>query len=65
MHLHARQPLPPPPALHWHFPSSCLLPPALQSYHRFVREHLFDQVDIPPEAVHIPDGTAPLAEVPR
>ena len=42
-----------------------LLPPALQSYHRFMREHLFDQVDIPPEALHIPDGTAPLAEVPR
>lgn len=29
----------------------------LQSYHRFMREHLFDHVDIAPENVHIPDGT--------
>ena len=46
-------------------PASCLLPPALQTYHRYMREHLIDHVDIPPEAVHIPDGTVPLVEVPR
>ena len=34
-------------------------PDALQSYHRFMREHLFDHVDIPAEAIHIPDGTLP------
>jgi glucosamine-6-phosphate deaminase len=32
----------------------------LQSYHRFMREHLFDHVDIKPENAHVPDGT--LAE---
>ena len=31
----------------------------LQSYHRFMREHLFDHVDIDPRHVHIPDGTVP------
>ena len=46
-------------------PAAIALPPFLQSYHRFMREHLFDHVDIPPEAVHVPDGTVPLAEVPR
>ena len=40
-------------------------PEELQSYRRFMREYLFDLVDIPPENVHIPDGTVPLAEVPR
>ena len=34
-------------------------PDALQSYHRFMREHLFDHVDIPAEAIHIPDGMLP------
>lgn len=34
-------------------------PEALQSYVRFMREHLFDHVDILPENVHIPDGTLP------
>ncbi|MBM3953492.1 MAG: glucosamine-6-phosphate deaminase [Planctomycetes bacterium] len=34
-----------------------MAPEALQSYHRFMREHLFDHVDIPREAIHIPDGT--------
>ena len=38
---------------------------ALQSYHRFMSEHLFDHVDIQPENVHIPDGTLPLVEVHR
>ncbi len=31
-------------------------PNALQSYHRFMHEHLFDHVDIEPGNVHIPDG---------
>jgi len=34
-------------------------PDALQSYHRFMREHLFDHLDIPADAIHIPDGTLP------
>lgn len=35
----------------------------LQSYVRFMREHLFDHVDVVPENVHIPDGTLPEGEV--
>ena len=38
-------------------------PDELQSYHRFMHEHLFDHIDIPPENVHIPDGTLPLEQV--
>ncbi|NBW97072.1 MAG: glucosamine-6-phosphate deaminase [Planctomycetia bacterium] len=38
-------------------------PDALQSYHRFMREHLFDHVDIPKENIHIPDGTLARADV--
>ncbi|MBM4022247.1 MAG: glucosamine-6-phosphate deaminase [Planctomycetes bacterium] len=34
-----------------------IAPDALQSYHRFMREHLFDHVDIPRTAIHIPEGT--------
>ncbi|HVW21395.1 MAG TPA: 6-phosphogluconolactonase [Opitutaceae bacterium] len=34
-----------------------------QSYRRFMREHLFDHVGLPPERAHLPDGTAPKAEV--
>ena len=34
-------------------------PTALQSYVRFMKEHLFDHVDIPVENVNIPDGTVP------
>lgn len=34
-------------------------PDALQSYWRFMREHLFDHVDIKPENYFIPDGTLP------
>jgi len=33
-------------------------PADLQSYHRFMREHLFDRVDIDPAHTHIPDGLA-------
>jgi glucosamine-6-phosphate deaminase len=29
-----------------------------QSYHRFMREKLFDHVNIPPENAHLPDGMA-------
>jgi len=32
-------------------------PDAFQSYVRFMREYLFDHIDILPENVHIPDGT--------
>ncbi|MEZ6122660.1 MAG: glucosamine-6-phosphate deaminase [Planctomycetaceae bacterium] len=35
-------------------------PQELQSYVRFMREHLFDHIDIAPENVHIPDGTIPI-----
>ena len=38
-------------------------PDALQSYHRFMREHLFDHLDIPAENIHIPDGTLPREKV--
>ncbi|MEO1449065.1 MAG: glucosamine-6-phosphate deaminase [Bacteroidota bacterium] len=38
-------------------------PGALQSYHRFMREYLFDLVDIDPTNVHIPDGTQPVEKV--
>jgi len=34
-------------------------PDDLQSYHRFMREHLFDLVDIDPARTHLPDGTVP------
>ena len=36
-----------------------IAPDELQSYRRFMREHLFDHVDIDPRRVHIPDGTVP------
>ncbi len=40
-------------------------PEAQQSYVRFMKEYLFDHVDIKWENVHIPDGTIPLDEVER
>lgn len=40
-------------------------PNELQSYVRFMREHLFDHVDIDPKNVHIPDGTLSIEEVPH
>jgi glucosamine-6-phosphate deaminase len=40
-------------------------PDDLQSYHRFMREHLFDHVHIPANQIHIPDGTVPREEVER
>jgi glucosamine-6-phosphate deaminase len=38
-------------------------PRDLQSYHRFMCEHLFDHVDIPKENIHIPDGTVPMEKL--
>ncbi len=38
-------------------------PDALQSYHRFMREHLFDHLDIPAANIHIPDGMLARADV--
>jgi len=38
-------------------------PGALQSYVRFMREYLFDHIDIDPENVHIPDGTVDRDDV--
>src|SRR5438045_1935435 len=35
----------------------------LQSYRRFMREHLFDLVDIRPENAHVPDGTISVEQV--
>src|SRR3954469_8990384 len=38
-------------------------PRDLQSYQRFMREHLFDHIDIEPQNVHVPDGTVPVERV--
>src|SRR6476620_5195957 len=38
-------------------------PNELQSYVRFMREHLFDLVDIPAGNWHVPDGTLPVEQV--
>ena len=38
-------------------------PEELQSYVRFMREHLYDLVDIKEENIHIPDGTLPIEQV--
>jgi glucosamine-6-phosphate deaminase len=37
-----------------------MAPEAQQSYVRFMREYLFDHIDIPKENIHIPDGTLPI-----
>ncbi|MGE3180407.1 MAG: glucosamine-6-phosphate deaminase [Phycisphaerae bacterium] len=39
-------------------------PDALQSYRRFMDEHLFDHVDIPKANIHIPDGALEQQEIP-
>jgi len=39
-------------------------PGELQSYHRFMRENLFDHIDITPGNIHIPDGRLTIDEVP-
>ena len=41
-----------------------IAPDALQSYVRYMNEQLFDHVDVPPENVHIPDGTLDRNAVP-
>lgn len=38
-------------------------PGDFQSYHRFMREHLFDRIDIPKSNIHIPDGTVPMEKL--
>ncbi len=38
-------------------------PDSLQSYVRFMREHLFDHIDIAPGNWHVPDGTIELMDV--
>lgn len=38
-------------------------PESLQSYVRFMNEHLFNHIDIPNDQVHIPDGTIPEDKV--
>lgn len=38
-------------------------PDSLQSYVRFMNEHLFDHIDIPRDQIHIPDGTIPEDQV--
>ena len=40
-------------------------PNELQSYVRFMHEHLFDHIDILPENINIPDGTLAKADVPE
>ncbi len=40
-------------------------PDAINSYVRFMKEHLFDHVDIDPANYHIPDGTIPIEKVPE
>lgn len=38
-------------------------PRSIHSYHRFMREHLFDLVDLDPQRVHVPRGDVPREEV--
>jgi glucosamine-6-phosphate deaminase len=38
-------------------------PDALQSYVRFMQEHLFNHIDMPKGNIHIPDGTLPKEKV--
>jgi glucosamine-6-phosphate deaminase len=38
-------------------------PDQLQSYHRWMREHFFDHVNIPPQNIHIPEGMTPPEQV--
>lgn len=40
-------------------------PDSLQSYVRFMNEHLFDHIDIPKEHIHIPDGTISKHDIDR
>lgn len=38
-------------------------PNELQSYRRFMQEHLFNHIDIKPENIHVPDGTSVQEDV--
>jgi len=38
-------------------------PNSIQSYVRFMNEHLFDYIDIPKNQIHIPDGSIPEEEI--
>ena len=38
---------------------------SLQSYHRFMREYLFNHIDIMPENIHIPDGRIKKEKLPE
>ena len=38
-------------------------PDSLQSYVRFMKEHLFDHIDIESKNIHIPDGTLSVEEI--
>ncbi len=38
-------------------------PESLQSYVRFMNEHLFDHIDIDRKNIHIPDGTLPIDQI--
>jgi glucosamine-6-phosphate deaminase len=40
-----------------------MAPDAIQSYRRFMREYLFDHVDLDPAQTHVPDGTVPRERV--
>jgi glucosamine-6-phosphate deaminase len=40
-----------------------MAPDSLQSYVRFMGEHLFNHIDMPKENIHIPDGTLPKDKV--
>ncbi len=41
-----------------------MAPGALHAYHRYMREHLFDHVDLGPADIHLPRGDVPRADVP-
>src|ERR1700683_2191526 len=38
-------------------------PDHMQSYRRFMREHLFDLIDLDPANAHVPDGTIAVSDV--
>lgn len=40
-------------------------PNSLQSYVRFMHEHLFDHIDIPEKQIYIPDGTIAKEDIPE
>ena len=40
-------------------------PDSIQSYVRFMKEQLFDHIDIPVNSYHLPDGTLPLDKIPE